>query len=463
MTRFSKADRKQFQTFLQSPIFNRRDKVTILYEFILKQMDKNPEQDLDEEAAFKKVYPGEKFVVNKIRKIKAALLELLLEYLSFKDWKEKDNQGIHLLRALNEMGEETFFTSYFQKGIKETNKGQASLQSVEDTFALEFERTISEYRQSGRGEKSHFPEMIKSLERAELTRILKFTYMSLMREKIIGEVSCPDIFRKLINLIEYETLDHSLPRMYYLLLITLAPDSEWQDLAELKTLLKEHGEEVDSQEIRDIYLGAINNFLAHKGRPQDEMRMELWQLNCDMYELLVLERGLPLSPGQYKNMVMLGCRLDKLDWVEEFLTEAKRHLEVGREVAEEIQGFNRGVFYFYRKNYEEAERAFNRSFKRIPDIFYELDARAYLLMIFYEMGNSIGMESLTHSFRVYLEREDRVSDFHRESYGDFIRFYRRMLSVRPDDAKRIQKLKDEIAQSRMRTGQSWLLERLQAL
>ncbi len=458
---FSRADRKFFRIFLESPVFNRREKVVVLYDFIITHLDRKPDLELDEEAAFRTIYPKEPFVVNKIRKLKSALLELVLEFLAFRDWKENYNSEVNLIRALNEMGEDTYFLSYYQKAIKNLEKEKLSLQFMRDKLALEMERSTFE-SSKGRGGNTEFIELMKSVEASELTHILKFSFISLVREKIIGEQSCPQLFRELIEQIDPQTMRNPLPRMYYLLCTTLSPTSSWEDLQSLRSLLQEYGDQIESDEIRDIYLGAINNFNRQESYPKAEVFPELWTLNWDMYDLLVRSRGFSLSNGQYKNMVMIGCRLGKFDLIKEFLNEASHHLAGSREEAEEVQGFNQGVLDFYQENYEAAERAFNRTFKKIPDIFYELDARAYLLMIYFQTGNTIGMESLMHSFRIYLEREERVSSFHRKSYGDFIRFYRRMVSLRPDDKKKIEKLSNEIAQSEMRTGQNWLLDKLQA-
>lgn len=359
--RFSKADRKLFRTFLQSPIFNRREKVVVLYDFVLSHLDKKPGKELDEEAAFKKIYPGESFVVNKIRKLKAALLELVLEFLAFRNWKEKDNTEVNLIRALNEMGEDTFFLSYYQKSLKNLEKEKHSLRSLGNRFSLEIERSGFESKK-GRGGNTEFVELMDRLESMELARIMKFTFISLMREKIIGEQSCPQVFRDLVDQISPL---HPLPRMYHLLCTTLSPSSSWEDLQSLKELLHEYGDQIATEEVRDIYLGAINNFNRQETRPKSEVFPELWALNWDMYELLVKSRGFPLSNGQYKNMVMIGCRLGRFEQVEEFINEAKDHLAGSRGEAEEVQEFNLGVLDFYREDFEEAERAFNRTFKKI--------------------------------------------------------------------------------------------------
>lgn len=457
------SDLKRFDLYLQSPLFNRREKVYKLFLLMLEHVKPEPGLEFTEEAAFVGIYPGETFVVNKIRKLKGALLELLFDFLEFQEWEESRMGGIGRAKALNRVNENQYFMSFYNKGKKKLAAIPFSFERAEGAFNLELERFHFENRSTGRGKESHYPKVMQALQNLELNRILKYVYVSLLRQKVIGEVSCPDIFLQVLKQMSSEKTHDPLIRMYHLLCMTLMYPERKEDLWKLRTLIQEEGEQVESSEIRDIYLGAINNFNRNSGLKREELFEELWSLNRDMYELLVKKRGFSLSFGQYKNMVMFACRLQKFTWLDTFIEEAAGHLQGKPKEVEGARIYNEGVKGFYQKNWDLAERSFNRSFKKIPDIFYQLDTRVYLLMIHFETQNSVGMESLTHSFRMFLDREDRVASFHRKNYGDFIRFYKRLVEMPPGAKEKIQKLRQEIAQSGLQTGQSWLREKLELL
>jgi hypothetical protein len=84
----------------------------------------------------------------------------------------------------------------------------------------------------------------------------------------------------------------------------------------------------------------------------------------------------------------------------------------------------------------------------------------YLLMCFFETGDSLGMESLVHSFRMLLERSDRVSEQHKNAYLSFIRVFRKLLGTPPNDQIRLQQLKAEIDLLGQSAGRVWMLEKV---
>lgn len=459
---FSAVERRDFAAYLQSPIFNRREKLTQLFDFIAGRTLKSEPVEFDEEAAFKAIYPGEKFGPNKIRKLKNALLTQVQEFLEFEVWRAgRKASPPDVLIALNNRGDQDHFSHYYQKTLDKQEKMRASLEGLEAVFRRELERARAD--STARKKESSFPAVMQTLREVELTRMLKFTYLSLVREKIVGEVSCPRVFRELVGTLEVGDLQGPLAKMYHLLCVSVLNPDNFEALQELKQLLQAEGRDIATEEIRDIYLGAINNFTWQNVLTKDEKLAELWALNRGMYELVVRERGNPLRLEQFKNMVMIGCRLAEYEWVRAFIEEAPQYLR-GADDAIEVAGtFNTGVLYFYRGDFEAAESKFHRAMGILEDVFYELDGRAYLLMIYYETGDTRAMESLLHAFRMYLERGERVSENHRSNYGEFIRLFRRMLGLRPDDRARIEKLEKEIVRSEFRTGQSWLLEKLAAL
>ena len=123
------------------------------------------------------------------------------------------------------------------------------------------------------------------------------------------------------------------------------------------------------------------------------------------------------------------------------------------------------VVYFIstRVNSNRLKNSFTRS-SPVQKISFTLPIpRAYLLMCYYEVGDSIGMESLVHSFRMFLSRSDRVSDSHRESYLEFMRVFRRVLATPPKDNARLQVLKSDIDSLKFSAGKSWLLKKVTQL
>ena len=83
-----------------------------------------------------------------------------------------------------------------------------------------------------------------------------------------------------------------------------------------------------------------------------------------------------------------------------------------------------------------------------------LDARMYLLQIYYETGESLALESLAHAFRMFLDRNKNLSQNRKREYIDFILHLRRLSNIPLHDRKRLQKLREQIKEKAHR-GMGW--------
>ncbi|MEM7040401.1 MAG: hypothetical protein AAF570_25770 [Bacteroidota bacterium] len=87
-----------------------------------------------------------------------------------------------------------------------------------------------------------------------------------------------------------------------------------------------------------------------------------------------------------------------------------------------------------------------------------------MLRVYYENGDPMAMESLCHSFRMYIERNRQISVMHKANYLTYLRFYRRLINTPPMARERLVKLKDDIQHTKMlNAGRKWLLVKLEAL
>ena len=171
--------------------------------------------------------------------------------------------------------------------------------------------------------------------------------------------------------------------------------------------------------------------------------------------LLLVQDFLP--PGRFKNMVILAARLGDFEWAWGFVKEYGERLgpgEVGNALA-----YNRAVLYYFEGRFKAAEKDFLKVVKDPEDIFYGVDTRTYLLRIYFETGNFDGMDSLCHSFRVFLQRNKKLSAKRKESFNVFISLYRRLMMVAPRDYEKLDKLKNDIQNSAKIAPRTWLLEK----
>ena len=462
LSRFSSRELNHFRDFINSPVFNKRDKVVTLFDHIQKKCLKGEPKDLNEEAAFKQVYPGEKFVVNKIRKLKAVLLDLVLEYYRFRSWEAaKEEKSVHLLREFNRVRESSYFLQYYQKSKDQLAKGGRSELYFDQVFLLERELVLFRQHQPDRSANKNFDEAFQALILSTFTKLTKYAYAALSRKRVIGDAYFPDELGVVVESLDLEIIrEEPLAWMYHLLYTSLQHLDNPELIPELTQLITKHIDTLSTEEAQEVIFGANNNLIWQARSQGTPNNRELLDLNRLYYERLVKQRGLPLQVGQFKNMVMWASRLEEFEWCEQFMAEAKEFLLGTEEEIETVTLYNRGVWLLHQSRFEEAESQFHKVMHLISDVFFGLDARAYLLITFYETGNSMGMESLVHSFRMYLDRSERISDLHKQNYGEFIRLFRNLIGTAPGDTRKIGKLKEEVEGLNFGIGRNWMLEKL---
>jgi tetratricopeptide (TPR) repeat protein len=281
------------------------------------------------------------------------------------------------------------------------------------------------------------------------------------QQQIVGAEMPPWIAAHLANLTLTDVSGEPLLEIYYHLYHSLGHSATLAQLRRLKDLLVTHAAFLPRHDAFDLYTGTLNSFGRFAQRTKADLLEDIFAIYQSMIESVVRPTGRGLNRSHFKNIVLLGSRLKKFEWVEAFLQEGAAWLD-GEGHAATID-YNQGVLYFYNRQYTKAERFLNRVMADLKDVFYAYDARLYLLMCFYETNDTVGMESLLHSFRMLLERNDRIAEQHKGYYLAFIKVFRKALGTPPNDQQRMEQLREEADQLTLNVGRLWLLEKIAAM
>jgi tetratricopeptide (TPR) repeat protein len=226
-----------------------------------------------------------------------------------------------------------------------------------------------------------------------------------------------------------------LPRIgkayYKAYLLLTAEDPMFADATQLFELLKESAEDFAGEDRVNLY-GFLLNTCAkgiYKGR------FDFEQLMLSTYEA-VLEAGFlitneKISSAHFKNIVSLYTRLDNCEGAQVFMNGHESLLpELDKE---ELLAFCHGLVAFYQGNHSEAISRFRSIIESSPeDLFWGLDARNMLWQAYFEGGDELSFEEqedmlkLYHSFRIFVSRNNRISDHQKKCYENFIRIFNRL-------------------------------------
>lgn len=184
-------------------------------------------------------------------------------------------------------------------------------------------------------------------------------------------------------------------------------------------------------------------------------------------KIILIDGKLPAQA--MKNIVVIHCLVGDLDWAESFIDAYQDQLQGEKDP--NVIKYNRAVLAFYRQD-PDSISLFQEVISQLKgDVFYELDSRTYLIKAYYQHLDGLSMEEIDDmyrmydSFRIFISRNQMISEMHKQRYHNFIVQFRRFLkllesSQQVPDRDRLLELRDQIKSAEFMANKSWFLEKL---
>lgn len=460
----SEKELEAFRFYVGSPLFNRREALKRLLNTLEKSFLKK-NTSASKESIYREVYGEAPFRESSLKTSMTQLLGLLLDFLAFSEFQEDQvARRRYMLKKLNGLGEQKFFSAYHARAESELAKSDiSSSDQFHELMLLEEEYEFFRTRKPGRDPHGMMQGAVENLGNSFLVRMLRYNIRVLNRKAKFRASHQSKFMEMALDYIRKE-LEH-LPlvvRVYFLLYEALRLPDELEWYSSAQALLADSVDELSRLEAIELYTSAMN-FAARK---LNEGHLEFLSYVFGLYQEMlrrkfIIDEG-KISPWHYKNIVNVGLRLKEFVWVNEFMESWKHNLS--RDYKENVIHFTQGMVKYYKGEFKVAERHFNHVLDDYKDVFYGLNARGYLLQIYFETGNGLGMESLSHSFRMFLDRNKEISEQKQQQYIAFINHLRKLTNIPLHDTQRLKNLYSEIvAKNRKGMGSEWLLAKLQEL
>ena len=463
LKRLSKRDWREFRKFVRSPYFNQREDVVLLFDYIDEAIHFLPPMGMDREKVFNKVYK-EGFDEKKLRHTTSFLLKILKKYLTQAEFENDQVQTQqYLCKSFRKKGMEAFFE-------KELTQNRAVLEKeIYRDSKFYFKNYELGMEEAGftaahlRNENKNFQATADSLSIFFVANILKLGCEIQSHQTMSEQVYDLKLLNETLDLIESNKLKdvpvvdlyfHSYQANENLKTNTITKSEK--HFHELKKLIHQHWRIIPPNEIRDIYLYAINYCIKRLNSGERNFIREAFELfRSGLENETLLEEGI-LSSFTYKNITRLGMALNENKWVEQFLEEYKKYLHPRER--ENTWRYNFAFFYFQQEKYKDAMQLLLRV--EFKDVLNNLDARRMLLKSYFELGEYKALDSLLDSFSRYIHRQKEMG-YHRENYLNLIHFVKKIIHTRVEDKKTWQQLKEEIESTNRLAEKEWLLEKIQ--
>ena len=313
-----------------------------------------------------------------------------------------------------------------------------------------------------RTQKSNIEEIIQHLDKFYLGEKLKLTCDMLSR-KALGAHDYQNLFiEEITEYLSKLPIDDAPPvEIYYQSYLTYTQPEKQEHYFKLKKLIQEHGDSFPSDELETLY-GSLQNYCIKKVNQNGSMTFlkESFDLYKELLKKQILLTDGELSPWQFKNIVFNSLRLSEFEWTENFIKEYKPKLPA--KSRESAVSFNLACLRFYQNNYEEVISLLSKV--EYEDISYNLGSKTMLLATYYETDEIEPLYSLMDSFRAFIRRKkEKLPKRRIDNYLQLINFVKKLTKIRPGDAKAIQRLKDQVENTKGVADERWLLKKIAEL
>jgi hypothetical protein len=452
-----KSEQRELGKFVRSPVFNQRKDVTDLYDYLYLHSPFKDAQVIERTLVFSTIFPNETFDAAKFDYTMSFLFTVIKEYLVFKE-READpiGNGVLLARSLRRRNLSRLFEK--EVNIIEKNIDNQPLRDAEyhfNSFRLHVEKH-SFAKQESRTSMASFKEFSEALTHFFLAKKL-WEACTLITHQVVSKIDFEDkpVIEAVLHLVENNGYqDISAVNLYYHCYKALTEKDSLRWFESLRSIMRLNQDSLPPQEVKDLYLVAINYCIKRFNNGERPFLEEAFRLYKEGLETgAFLENNL-LSRFTYNNIVMAGLLLKEFDWVEKFLYNFREYIE--QKHRESTFNYNLAIFYYQKPDYERAMELLQKA--EFDDLSHNLSARRMLLRIYFEKDERDALSSLITSFKNFIYRHRELGTVPRNGYLNLLKFVNRLLSLDHFDKATVAQLRKEITATEQLVEKAWLLE-----
>ncbi len=458
---FSKKEIRETRKWLHSPIHNQREDVVDLFDYLVSGNHLWKDKFLEKERIFRKIFPRESYNDAKLRQSIHFLLKSLESYLITKQLQE---DTIQAKMALVSIYRKRKLTKAFQKTINEVQELQKETtyqneQFFRNEYLIQQERYLFLEGQKKRNIPMNLQEVSDALDTTFLADKLRQACLMLSHQKVYKTKYDIGLFNEIMRYIENnDYLNIPAISIYYYVYKAITEVDQLAHFDNLKQQIYQNGRLFPPEEIKDIYLMAINYCIGKMNAGYTEFTREAFELYKEGLETKILIENNSISPWTFINVAINGLKLKEYNWVESFVNNYSHYIpQVKRE---SIVLFTMSKLYFEKGDYPKSMEMINRG--DFDDLLIYLNAKTMLLKMYYELDEYDALDYQLDSLGIYIKRK-QIMGYHKENYQNIIKYTKKIARVNPYSKKDVIRLKEDIQVAHPLTEREWLLEQLESM
>ncbi len=452
----------KFEAYVQSPFFNKSEKVVQLFDIIKASYPHFKKEQLDKQVVIQKLYGDKPNTEASLRALMSQLTKLLEDFIAQLYFtSDKKAYERTLLLALKDRLLKGLFEKRFNKAVKDLEK-----KTSQDIDYFYQDLSLSEiYTQhiissDNRAFKNGLKELMEKIDTFYVAMKLKYASTLLNLQKVLNERSELYFFEEILQFLENSPIGNvAFIQLYHQACLLLKEPKNEQHYHKLKALLEDHSSKVHPREVRGLYV-LLANYCTQKARMEAEKyTYELFEL----YKIMLQKKVLHItqnyiSPHVYKNIVTVSLRVKEYDWVKTFIEDHKT--QVLPQHQEDVYNYALANLSFSLEKYVDTKMYLQKM--NLIDPFYFLGHKVTLIKTHYELEEKDTLHSTIESLRVYLSRDTTLSEANRQARQNFINLLKKIIRIKAGGKKSLDVLRQEIKTAI--TGERlWLLEKVDEL
>lgn len=431
----------EFNFYLECPLFQHPKVLPRLLEVIVAHcLEGICEDDAStRKTIYHEVYGKRPFNAQTLKTNLSQLLMALRGFMAMLQFR-RDSIAMqrYFLKHLNSLQDGRYFDSYHEMAMKELAQADPDhLEVFHERLLLDTERVRFERQQTGRVSNPTMQLVMDNLEQGLLKQLLR-GHLDIYSSSNMRP-SSPFMTALLQVQATQAQVIPAIVQVYSRLYRAQTADHGWQEYLETKTLCEQLTPRFSPSEHKEVQAACLD-YAIQKLLDGDSAFVEEVFMSYDLAQRSAVFSSENSIRGQYfRAFIVASVGLGKLEWAAALHKEWQGRI-LG-DTSHHADQFAQAVLAFYHKDYGSATLWFQALVNTSDDVHDAIQGRLFLLMCHYETADTPALESLFHSFRMFLNRNSEVSAGNRKRCIAFINHLRRFMNIPLADQQRLWKLR----------------------
>lgn len=459
---------KRFQLFAQSPYHNQHKRVVESLNWLDQFYPDFTHKRATESNFYKAIFDEKKIDRNRFNKFFSQLFTLLEEFIAVEEIKHSADAAYLYAQAQYSHFRKAGLPSLdaakekqVRKELQEQNTASHARLLNKYRFEMELARRAS--AEDDRKGDINLAEVNLSLDLHYF--LAKLTHLCLMnnRESVVQIDYQKPLQEALFQMVDDHPHLQILPIKVYQAALQLLLEPDQQKYEKLSGLLELEQLPFDKAELHALYtyLSISCKKVYQSNQPQYYAKRYAIFRAC-------LDKGLLLHQDQmtnqtFKNGVVLGIRNEQYEETQTFIT--KYHEKLAEHSRASTRDFCQALLYFHQGDYVRSQKLLSQVDH--DDIYYLLNTRRLLAMIYYEQADWQVLENHLASLKVYVyRRKKQLPPAYFKSNDHFVNTLIKLVKIAQtlgDKTKVIAKLQEKMGALNSLSERVWLEEKLRKL